>query len=51
MSDYQNVLITRGYTACPTVPGQADSSTRILFKRAACPVVRSTVKANPDKKP
>jgi hypothetical protein len=41
MSDYENVLIDRGFTACPTIPGQSDSQTRILFKRNECSVVHS----------
>jgi hypothetical protein len=42
MSDYQNVRIERGLTACPKSPGQADSSTRIMFKRKECPDVHSS---------
>jgi hypothetical protein len=51
MSDYQNVLIERGLTACPTIPGQTDSSTRIMFKRKECPVVHSATSFSPAKKP
>jgi hypothetical protein len=51
MSDYQNVLIERGLTACPTTTGQADSSTRIMFKRKECPVVHSATSFSPAKKP
>jgi hypothetical protein len=51
MFDYQNVLIERGWTACPTTPGQTDSSTRIMFKRKGCPVAHPAASFSPAKKP
>lgn len=50
-SDYENVAIGRGWTACPPSPGRADTETRIRFKRKECPLVRSESVPASDQKP
>ena len=43
VTDYENVTISRGSSACKAGSPDRDSSVQINFKRAACPVVKSPV--------